>query len=285
MNLIVLLGRAALLTALAFSLFGCGDDAKKGDASSSDTNVPKVIKVGVVPGPYREILDKYLKPVVEKRGHELKFVEFTDWVQPDSALDAGDIDANLFQHQAYLNGIVQNQGLHLSSVVNFPTLGIFVFSEKFKSLDEIPEGAQVGIPNDAVNLARALRVARDLGVITLNSDKDEQKASIADIDKNPKDLKFVAMEAAQLPRSLDSIAAAFVPGNYAYAAKLNFEHALGAENVLEPIKLVIAVQDHRVNGVGKFLKECVEDQLFIKGVDSDTVFRNFAKPAWWPKSN
>ena len=90
---------------------------KKGDASSSDTSVPKVIKIGVVPGPYREILDKYLKPVVEKRGHELKFVEFTDWVQPDSALDAGDIDANLFQHHAYLNGIVQNQGLKLSSVV------------------------------------------------------------------------------------------------------------------------------------------------------------------------
>ena len=95
-----LLSKALLLTAVAFSLTGCGDDAKKGDASSSDTSVPKVIKIGVVPGPYREILDKYLKPVVEKRGHELKFVEFTDWVQPDSALDAGDIDANLFQHQA-----------------------------------------------------------------------------------------------------------------------------------------------------------------------------------------
>lgn len=112
-----LLSQALLITAVAFSLTGCGDDAKKGDASSSDTSVPKVIKIGVVPGPYREILDKYLKPVVEKRGHELKFVEFTDWVQPDSALDAGDIDANLFQHQAYLNGIVQNQGLKLSSVV------------------------------------------------------------------------------------------------------------------------------------------------------------------------
>ncbi len=112
-----LLSQALLLTAVAFSLTGCGDDAKKGDASSSDTSVPKVIKIGVVPGPYREILDKYLKPVVEKRGHELKFVEFTDLVQPDSALDAGDIDANLFQHQAYLNGIVQNQGLKLSSVV------------------------------------------------------------------------------------------------------------------------------------------------------------------------
>ncbi|MGN1281391.1 MAG: MetQ/NlpA family ABC transporter substrate-binding protein, partial [Succinivibrio sp.] len=142
----------------------------------------------------------------------------------------------------------------------------------------------VGIPNDAVNLARALRVARDLGLITLNSEKDEQKASIADIDKNPKNLQFVAMEAAQLPRSLDSIVAAFVPGNYAYAAKLDFSKAIGAEDVLEPIKLVIAVQNHRVDGVGKFLKEAVHDPEFIKGVDNDPVFKNFAKPAWWPKN-
>ncbi|MGN0914839.1 MAG: MetQ/NlpA family ABC transporter substrate-binding protein [Succinivibrio sp.] len=282
MKLTKIITSALVALSLALTTTACQDGDK--DKSADSNAVPKNIKIGVVPGPYREILDKYLKPVIEKKGHELTFVEFTDWVQPDSALDGGDIDANLFQHQAYLNGIVQNQGLKLKSVVNFPTLGIFVFSEKYKTFDEIPEGSKVGIPNDAVNLARALRVARDLKLITLRADKDEQKASIADIDENPKNLDFVAMEAAQLPRSLDSIAAAFVPGNYAYAAKLDFEHALGAEDVLEPIKLVIAVQEHRVDGVGKFLKEAVEDPEFIKGVDSDPVFKNFAKPAWWPKN-
>ncbi|MGN0902675.1 MAG: MetQ/NlpA family ABC transporter substrate-binding protein [Succinivibrio sp.] len=282
MKLTKIITSALVALSLALTTTACQDGDK--DKSADSNAVPKNIKIGVVPGPYREILDKYLKPVIEKKGHELTFVEFTDWVQPDSALDGGDIDANLFQHQAYLNGIVQNQGLKLKSVVNFPTLGIFVFSEKYKTFDEIPEGSKVGIPNDAVNLARALRVARDLKLITLKADKDEQKASIADIDENPKNLDFVAMEAAQLPRSLDSIAAAFVPGNYAYAAKLDFEHALGAEDVLEPIKLVIAVQEHRVDGVGKFLKEAVEDPEFIKGVDSDPVFKNFAKPAWWPKN-
>ena len=279
MKLSKLIASTVLLTSVVLSLTGCGDDK-----ALLDTSVPDVIKVGVVPGPYREILAKYLQPVVKKRGHELKFVEFTDWVQPDSALDSGDIDANLFQHQDYLNGIVKNQGLKLSSVVNFPTLGIFVFSDRYKTLDDIPEGAQVGIPNDAVNLARALRVARDLKVITLKADKNEQKASVADIDENPKHIVFVPMEAAQLPRSLDSIAAAFVPGNYAYAAKLDFEKALGAEDVKEPIKLVIAVQNHRVEGVGKFLKEAVLDPEFVKGVDSDAVFKNFAKPAWWSKN-
>ena len=272
---------SAVVSTLALSSLTACDD--KNVSSKEDLTVPKVIKVGVVPGPYREILDIYLNPVVKKKGHELKFVEFTDWVQPDSSLESGDIDANLFQHQLYLEGIVKNQGLHLSSVVNFPTLGIFVFSDKFNSLDSIENGSLVGIPNDPVNLARALRVARDLKLITLKADKDDQKASLADIEQNPKQLNFVVMEAAQLPRSLDSVAVAFVPGNYAYAAKLDLSKAIGKETVAEPIKLVVAVQDHRVNGVGKFLKEAVLDPEFKKGVDSDPIFKNFAMPNWWNK--
>lgn len=280
MNIKKLILSAVVSTLALSSLTACDD---KNVSSKEDLTVPKVIKVGVVPGPYREILDIYLNPVVKKKGHELKFVEFTDWVQPDSSLESGDIDANLFQHQLYLEGIVKNQGLHLSSVVNFPTLGIFVFSDKFNSLDSIENGSLVGIPNDPVNLARALRVARDLKLITLNAEKDDQKASLADIEQNPKQLNFVVMEAAQLPRSLDSVAVAFVPGNYAYAAKLDLSKAIGKETVAEPIKLVVAVQDHRVNGVGKFLKEAVLDPEFKKGVDSDPVFKNFAMPNWWNK--
>ena len=270
-----------LVSVLALSVSACGEDKASQDAQAQA--VPHSIKVGVVPGPYREMLDLYLKPVVQKKGHDLEFVEFTDWVQPDSALASGDIDANVFQHQSYLNGIVENQGLKLSSVVNVPTLGIFAFSDKYKSFDEVQDGATVGIPNDPVNLARALRVARDLKVIGLDPNKDEQKASLADIKDNPKHLKFTVMEAAQLPRSLDSIDLAFVPGNYAYAAKLDFTKTLGAEDVKEPIKLVVAVQDSKVDTIGKFLKEAVLDPDFAKGVDQDKVFSQFAKPNWWPK--
>lgn len=276
------LSKALLVGATVLTVTACGDDKKE---LASDTSVPQVIKIGVCPGPYSVIIDKYLRPVVEKKGHKIELVEFTDWLQPDSSLEAGDIDANVFQHQAYLDGIVLNQGLKLSSVINVPTLGIFLFSDKYDSIDAISDGSQIGIPNDAVNLARTLRVARDLGIITLNAEKDDQKASLADIEKNPKNLQFVAMEAAQLSRSLDSVAAAFVPGNYAYAAKLPLDKAIGTENVLEPIKLVVAVQNHRVDGVGKFLKEAVLDPDFIKGVDNDPVFKNFIKPAWWPSKN
>ena len=273
------LAAVALFSSLTLTtLSGCGEK----ETAKAENAVPETIKIGVVPGPYRPMLDQYLRPVVEAKGHKIEFVEFTDWLQPDSALASGDIDANVFQHQSYLNGIVENQGLKLSSVVNIPTLGIFLFSDKFASVDEIAQGASVGIPNDPVNLARALRVARDAKLIGLNPQKDEQKVSVADVTDNPYNLQFTTMEAAQLPRSLDSIDLAFVPGNYAYAAKLDFTKALVAEDVKEPIKLVVAVQDSKVDSIGAFLKEAVLDEKFVQGVDYDAVFKNFAKPAWWP---
>lgn len=264
---------------LAFSLTACNDDGNK--SAKADT-VPEHIKIGVVPGPYKDLLKNHLTKVVESKGHKLDFVEFSDWVQPDSALDAGEIDANLFQHSIYLKAIVENQGLKLDEVINVPTLGLFAFSDKVKSLDDLKDGALVALPNDAVNLSRALRFARDAGIITLKADKDDLKASIADIDKNPKHLNFVPMEAAQLPRSLDSTDLALVPGNYAYEAKLPFDKALAKEKVSEPIKLVVTVQSDRVNTVGAFLKDAVASREFTSSVNADPLYRDFAKPQWWP---
>ncbi len=280
-----LLNNKILLTVLsgffALSLSACND---QGSATAKADTVPEHIKIGVVPGPYKDLLKNHLTKVIESRGHKLDFVEFSDWVQPDSALDAGEIDANLFQHSIYLKAIVENQGLKLDEVINVPTLGLFAFSDKVKSLDNLPEEALVALPNDAVNLSRALRFARDAGIITLKADKDDLKASIADIDHNPKHLNFVPMEAAQLPRSLDSADLALVPGNYAYEAKLPFDKALAKEKVSEPIKLVVTVQSKRKGTVGAFLKEAVESKEFTSSVNADPLYRDFAKPKWWPEN-
>ncbi len=271
-----------ILTSVVLSITACNDENYR--QSTAETTVPEHIKIGVVPGPYKDLLKNHLSAVVESKGHHLDFVEFSDWVQPDSALDAGEIDANLFQHSIYLKAIVENQGLSLDEVVNVPTLGLFAFSERAKTLDDLKQGALVALPNDAVNLSRALRFARDAGIITLKEDKDDLKASIADIDKNTKNLNFIPMEAAQLPRSLDSVDLALVPGNYAFEAKLPFDKALAKENVAEPIKLVVTVQKDRVNTVGAFLKEAVTSKEFTASVNADPLYRDFAKPKWWPNN-
>lgn len=220
MKLLKYLSKVFLVSSLSLAVVSCGDDKKS--ASVDENGIPSVIKVGVVPGPYRGMIDKHIRPIIEAKGYKIEFVEFTDYVQPDAALDAGDIDVNLMQHQRYLDSIVQNQGLKLTSVINVPTLGLGVFSDQYKSFDELPENSKIGIPTDAVNLSRALGIAKKLGIITLKDEKSEQKASIADIDENKKNYVFVPMEAAQISRSLDSIAAGFIPGNYAYASNLDY---------------------------------------------------------------
>ena len=272
--------KAALLVAAVFTLASCGDDKKAEQAQA----IPQTIKVGVVPGPYRGMIDKHIRPIIEKQGYKITFVEFTDYVQPDAALDSGDIDVNLMQHQKYLDGIVENQGLKLTSVVNVPTLGLGVFSDKYKTFDEVPEGAQIGIPTDAVNLSRALGIAQSLGIITLKTQSSDQKASIADIGENPKNYQFVPMEAAQISRSLDSIAVGFIPGNYAYANHMDYSKALGVESVSEPIKNVVAVAVKNKDTVGKLFKDAVESKEFVDAIENDHEFDAFTLPSWWKKN-
>ena len=272
--------KAALLVAAVFTLASCGDDKKAEQAQA----IPQTIKVGVVPGPYRGMIDKHIRPIIEKQGYKITFVEFTDYVQPDAALDSGDIDVNLMQHQKYLDGIVENQGLKLTSVVNVPTLGLGVFSDKYKTFDEVPEGAQIGIPTDAVNLSRALGIAQSLGIITVKTQSSDQKASIADIVENPKNYQFVPMEAAQISRSLDSIAVGFIPGNYAYANHMDYSKALGVESVSEPIKNVVAVAVKNKDTVGKLFKDAVESKEFVDAIENDHEFDAFTRPSWWKKN-
>ncbi len=249
-------------------------------ANAAD-GIPSTLKVGTCPGPYRGMIETFIEPKLKAQGYTLEYVDFIDYVQPDAALDSGNIDVNLMQHQSYLDAIVKNQGLKLTSVINVPTLGLGVFSDKYKTLDELPEGARIGIPVDAVNLARALRIAKENGLITFNAERDEQKASIADIAENPKHLEFIPIEAAQISRSLDSLDAGFVPGNYAVAAKLDYSKALAVENVRENIKNVVAVRIADKDTIGKLFLDVIKAPEFKKELEANHYYDSFSRPQWW----
>lgn len=273
--------KGSLLAFALVSLSACNDNDKT--VANNTQNATQVLKAGVCPGPYRSMIEKFIKPKLESQGYKVEVVEFTDYVQPDAALYSGDIQFNLFQHQSYFDNIVKDQNLKLTSIINIPTLGLGLFSDKYKSLEEIPEGAKAAIPADAVNLARALRIASEVGLITLKTVNNEQKASIADIGENPKHIEFIPMEAAQISRSLDSVDLGFVPGNYAYAAKLDYSKALGVENVRENIKNVIAVRTADKDGLGKKLYDIVASETFVKELEADHDFDSFTRPQWWDK--
>jgi len=256
------------------ALTGCG----RRNASAA-----KDITIGVCAGPYGDMVKKAIAPSLEKKGYKVLVREFSDYVLPDQALANGEIDANLMQHTAYLEKFAADNDLRISKVIAVPTAGAGIFSDSIKSLKELKKGDKIGIPNDPSNLARALGILDKEKIITLKKNIDQTKASEKDIVQNPKKLKLITLDAAQISRSLDSLAAGVVPGNYAYAAKLDFSKALAVETLAEEYKNVIAVKADDVKGqLGKDLKEAVESEDFYKAVsDKKSSFKSFQKPDWW----
>ena len=213
--------------------------------------------------------------------YKITVKEFSDYIQPDQALNNGEISANLMQHTEYLNKFSKDNNLDIVAVKTVPTLGLGVFSNKIKSLSELKSGSQVAVPNDASNLARALNVLSVNKVIKLKNGVDATKASKLDIAENPKNIKFVEVEGAQLVRTLESVDAALIPGNYAYAAKLDYSKALAVEPLTENYKNVVAVRKADLNnGVGKDFKEVLDSDEFKKAIES-SKFKDFSKPEWW----
>lgn len=201
----------------------------------------ETIKVGVTPGPHAQILEA-AKPVAAKKGLDIQIVEFSDYVVPNTALESGDIQANSFQHQPYLDNQVADRGFKIVSVgttVNFP---IGIYSKKYKSIDALPAGATLAIPNDPTNGGRVLLLLRDKGLIKLR-DGVGFKPSVADITENPKKLKIVEIDAAQLPRSLPDVDAAGINTNYAKEAGLDpVKDPILREDPKGPYVNVIAVR-------------------------------------------
>lgn len=285
------LNLVSALSLVALSLTGCGEDKTTNTAANTENAQSQYLRVGVSPGPFGLMIEKAIAPSLEAQGYKVQVIEFTDYVQPNLALESGDLDANLMQHTAYLNNLVATQGVKIEAVTTVPTLGMGVFSNKVKALPETAgfddaqkaalQGGMVGLPNDAVNLARALRLCSKLHLIVLNpSIVDENKISTADIIDNPWGLEFVPMEAAQLSRSLDSLVLAFIPGNYAYAAKLDYSTALGVEEVAEDIKNVVAVHQGEQKLHDLFFN-VVRSPEFKQRINDNHTFDQFSRPQWW----
>ena len=202
---------ASAATAL---LAACGG----GDAELSGSDEP--LRVGASPVPHAEILRFIDEELAEDAGLDLEIVEFTDYVQPNVALDDGSLDANYFQTVPYLEEQEANAGYDFTALepVHIEPLGLY--SETLTDVAALPDGATVAIPNDPTNAARALRLLEANDLLTL-ADTGENAPTALDIDENPKNLQIQEVEAAQLPRSLADVDAAVINGNYAIDADLN----------------------------------------------------------------
>lgn len=186
------------------------------------------IKVGASPAPHAEILEA-AKPILEEKGYALTIVEYTDYVQPNLALDTKELDANYFQHLPYLEQFNEERGTKLVSAaaIHYEPFGIY--AGKTASLEELADGATVAVPNDATNEARALLLLEAQGIIKLTEGVGLNATKI-DIVENPKNIQLYEIEAAQLPRSLQDVDVAVINGNYAIEAGLKVTDALAVED-------------------------------------------------------
>lgn len=235
---------ALLLAALTIGAVGLTGCAANGTTSIGDTGTSsgdadteadgdragvdlEVIKVGASITPHAEILEQ-VKDVLAEQGYDLQIVEYNDYVLPNTALEDGDLDANFFQHQPYLDDFNAENGTHLVSVasVHFEPFGLY--AGKTANLDDLAEGGIVAVPNDTTNEARALLLLEAQGLIKLKEDVG-LTATVLDIEENPLNLEIREIEAAQLARSLQDVDIAAINGNYAAQGGLDVADAIVVE--------------------------------------------------------
>lgn len=225
-----------LVSSIAVSLFGLTGCGAKNEGSD---DAKKTIVVGASPEPHAEILEK-VKPILEKEGYTLEIKEFTDYVTPNTALQAGELDANFFQHIPYLEQFNKEKNTDLVYTVKVHLEPMAIYSKSIKDLKNLKDGATIAVPNDATNEARALKLLQKEGIMKF---KEGELISKLDITENPKNINIKELDAAQLPRVLEEVDCAVINTNYAIAAKLNpTKDALAIESKDSPYANIIAVK-------------------------------------------
>lgn len=177
------------------------------------------ISIGATAVPHEEIIEGVVRAKLEAAGWEVEVVPFTDYVLPNTSLEDGEIDANYFQTWRYLVEQNETRGLHLVEVLGIHLEPMGLYGAAYSSIDEIPEGASIAIPNDGSNESRALKLLHDNGIITLGETDDLY--DLSNISENPKGIEFVELAAEQITHSLEDVNAAVINGNYALEAGLN----------------------------------------------------------------
>ncbi|MHC8421927.1 MetQ/NlpA family ABC transporter substrate-binding protein [Streptomyces sp. NB004] len=260
--------------ALTLGLSACGSDKD----SASDTSGPLV--VAATPVPHAEILNYVKDNLAQKEGLDLEVKEFTDYVTPNTATEDGSVGANYFQTEPYLADFNKKNGTHLKSVASVHLEPLGLYSKKADKTGDLKNGATIALPNDTVTEARALQLLASEGLITLK-DGAGNSATTADITKNPKNLEFKELEAAQTPRSLNDVDAAVINGNYALEADLKpAKDALVLESAKDNpnVNLLVVKEgqenDPRVKKLAKLLTS-PEVKKYIEGNFAGSVLPSF----------
>ena len=264
-----------LVATTAFSLAACGNsgsgDTKKSDA---DTSEKKEIVYGKSQGPYTELFEDAIVPILEKEGYTLKAVDLSDLQSADVALNDGDV--NVEQHTAYMDSFNQSYNADLVAISPIPTVPAGVYSEKYDSVDEIPDGAKVAVPNDASNTARCYLMLQKIGWIKLDENADPSTVTQDDIVENPHNIEFTEMNSMTIPAAESDFDYIAITGSVVYNAGIDASTALANEDISDYLVLQVVVKEEN--------KDADWAQAIVDAYHSDE-FKQYMKEnndgLWW----
>jgi D-methionine transport system substrate-binding protein len=260
-----------LLSSLVLSVLTAGNTWAQQPAKAE-------LKVGFVPGPYIDEFKAGVEPELKKKGYSVRYYEFSTGLEANNAVFKGDIDADVMQHTVFLNSYNDRQKTDLVGIVHVPTPPMGLYSKKHALGTPIKAGSTVAVPNDPVNLQRALWVLRDLGLVEIRDSKPVDVTEL-DVIKNPGGIKIVPLESAQAPRALDDVDFAAIQGNFAIYSGLKLTNAFALEKMTTPYINVVAVK--RGNADSAWAQDIVsayKSPTFKNVILSDRFYDGFALP-------
>lgn len=249
-----------------------------GLAQAQDTT----IRMGFFPGPYADQFERGIRPILEEQGYTIETVEFSNAIQPNTALLDGDLDANVFQNDGWMNLFNEENDGDLVSYLHIPSAPLGLYSDSVTSVDGIEDGMSIAVPNDPTNLGRALAFLQELGLITIDDGVDPTRAIEMDIAGNPRDLEVVPLDAPQIMRAMADVDVAAALGNHVIASGnlLSQSFALEDPALQYQITLVGREGNQSTDWAQALIAAYMSDE-YRAFVESDPASAGFSTPAHW----
>ena len=232
-------------------------------SSKADNQTKKEISMGVSPGPYNDLFNDAVKPILESEGYKVKLVNFPHLLESDVALSEGSIDLTVAQHTAYMDVFNSQRKANLKPVVHVPSVPAAIFSNKFTSIENVFPGAKIGIPQDASNAARSYNLLEKAGWIKLKPNTNPIIVGKNDIAENIAGVDIVEMDSANIPRVLNELDFAVIPGSIVYSANIDSKKALLSETIIPDLEIMVVVNEGNENSQwAKDIKRIYQSQQF-----------------------
>ena len=243
----------------------------------------KLIKYSKSQGPYTELFEAAIIPILESKGYTLEVVETSELLVADQILQSGEVDVNVEQHTAYAENFNANNGGDLVPISVIPTVAAAIYSANHATLDEVTEGATVAIPNDAANTARCLAILQKIGWIKLDESVEISKVSVDDVIENPLNLELIEQKSLTIPAAITDYDYVVITGSVVYNAGVNEKYtALAQEDILPHLILQVVVKAENADSEwAKAIVDAYHSDVFKAYLEKENVPDGFWKGLWW----